>query len=86
MSAPSKIEIILNDLTQAESDLSTLIVQVSADEALPSTQINALIGMQDTLAFYKQQLESLSTGKPMDDDLVAIIEAFALQIKALSAS
>ncbi len=84
MSNSDKIQTILKDLSQAEVDLSSLIEIASATEALPAKQINCLMGMQDTLTFYKNQLANLNAGQAMNDDLIAIIESFAQCIKSLS--
>lgn len=84
MSTQSNIQNILNDLSKAEDDLNALISQANQDGDLPAQQINGLLGMQDTLVFYKQHLSELQGGQALNDDLIAIIETFAERLKVLS--
>jgi len=84
MSIQTKIQHILHDLTHAEDDLAALIAQANQEPGLTAQQINGLMGMQDTLAFYKNQLANLNAGQAMNDDLIAIIESFAQRLKSLA--
>ena len=84
MSTQQKISVILQDLAKAEGDLQALIQQASTDTSLASAQINALVGMQDTLKCYQEHLTALEGGAALNDDLVDIIATFAQRLHSIT--